>query len=170
MTWIFVWCRFDYAGIAILIVSSFYPPVFYGFQCHQIWRNAHLAVITAFGELRTNLTNLPALSSILQSFVEEFKERDGLSFSSSIPIVRYLLFTVSRGFIQFNYCNLISADFEYYLLKLTWGKQSAYYCAAPVLSTWALGCRFSPVSSELGMSCILPSLGLCQCMFFSGQS
>ncbi|KAF5831771.1 hemolysin-III related-domain-containing protein [Dunaliella salina] len=31
-----VW-RLDYTGIAVLIVTSFYPPVYYGFMCAPIW-------------------------------------------------------------------------------------------------------------------------------------
>jgi adiponectin receptor len=43
-----IW-RFDYAGIAVLIVASFYPPVYYGFMCHPVWAAGYLAVITALG-------------------------------------------------------------------------------------------------------------------------
>eukprot|EP00197_Chlamydomonas_leiostraca_P014366 CAMPEP_0202883232 /NCGR_PEP_ID=MMETSP1391-20130828/39153_1 /ASSEMBLY_ACC=CAM_ASM_000867 /TAXON_ID=1034604 /ORGANISM="Chlamydomonas leiostraca, Strain SAG 11-49" /LENGTH=88 /DNA_ID=CAMNT_0049566215 /DNA_START=48 /DNA_END=310 /DNA_ORIENTATION=+ len=43
-----IW-RLDYAGIAILIVSSFYPPVYYGFMCAPYWAAAYLTVSTILG-------------------------------------------------------------------------------------------------------------------------
>ncbi|KAI0525061.1 hypothetical protein KFK09_004451 [Dendrobium nobile] len=41
--------RFDYAGISILIVSSFYPLVYYCFACLPFYRNLYLYTITLFG-------------------------------------------------------------------------------------------------------------------------
>ncbi|DBA84229.1 TPA: hypothetical protein ACH3X2_006294 [Trebouxia sp. C0005] len=43
-----IW-RFDYVGIALLIVCSFYPPVYYGFMCYPWWQMFYLALITALG-------------------------------------------------------------------------------------------------------------------------
>eukprot|EP01024_Parvocaulis_polyphysoides_P032645 TRINITY_DN29215_c1_g1_i1.p1 TRINITY_DN29215_c1_g1~~TRINITY_DN29215_c1_g1_i1.p1 ORF type:complete len:332 (-),score=19.37 TRINITY_DN29215_c1_g1_i1:344-1339(-) len=43
-----IW-RFDYAGIAILIVSSFAPLVCYGFQCQPFWRDLYLIVTALLG-------------------------------------------------------------------------------------------------------------------------
>ncbi|KAG2496970.1 hypothetical protein HYH03_004976 [Edaphochlamys debaryana] len=43
-----IW-RFDYAGIAILIVASFYPPVYYGFLCQPYWRVFYLITTTIMG-------------------------------------------------------------------------------------------------------------------------
>ncbi|GLC48766.1 hypothetical protein PLESTB_000145700 [Pleodorina starrii] len=43
-----IW-RFDYAGIAILIVASFYPPVYYGFMCQPYWRVFYLITTTVMG-------------------------------------------------------------------------------------------------------------------------
>lgn len=45
----FVW-RLDYAGIATLIVTSFYPPVYYGFMCHRFYLAFYLITTTAMGE------------------------------------------------------------------------------------------------------------------------
>ena len=36
-----IW-RFDYAGIVVLIVTSFVPPVYYGFLCEAVLRNFYL--------------------------------------------------------------------------------------------------------------------------------
>lgn len=48
----------DFGGIAILIMGSSYPPIFYPFACHQVFatRNLFLIIITvsstlAFGSL-----------------------------------------------------------------------------------------------------------------------
>ncbi|KXZ46942.1 hypothetical protein GPECTOR_39g436 [Gonium pectorale] len=43
-----IW-RFDYAGIAILIVASFYPPVYYSFLCQPYWRLFYLLTTTLMG-------------------------------------------------------------------------------------------------------------------------
>ncbi|KAK9866830.1 hypothetical protein WJX84_000922 [Apatococcus fuscideae] len=41
--------RLDYAGITILIVTSFFPPVYYGFMCRPFWRNVYLGITTVVG-------------------------------------------------------------------------------------------------------------------------
>lgn len=41
--------RFDYAGIAVLIVASFYPPVYYGFLCRPLLAAFYLGLTTIFG-------------------------------------------------------------------------------------------------------------------------
>eukprot|EP00891_Asterochloris_glomerata_P007907 jgi/Astpho2/7907/e_gw1.00118.28.1_t len=43
-----IW-RFDYAGIAVLIVCSFFPPVYYGFMCTPHWQLFYLGVSTVLG-------------------------------------------------------------------------------------------------------------------------
>ena len=45
----YVW-RVDYAGICILIVTSFYPFVYYGFMCHTAWLTFYIISTTAMGE------------------------------------------------------------------------------------------------------------------------
>eukprot|EP00201_Polytomella_parva_P020082 CAMPEP_0175039790 /NCGR_PEP_ID=MMETSP0052_2-20121109/837_1 /TAXON_ID=51329 ORGANISM="Polytomella parva, Strain SAG 63-3" /NCGR_SAMPLE_ID=MMETSP0052_2 /ASSEMBLY_ACC=CAM_ASM_000194 /LENGTH=456 /DNA_ID=CAMNT_0016301797 /DNA_START=445 /DNA_END=1815 /DNA_ORIENTATION=+ len=52
-----IW-RFDYAGIAILIVSSFYPTVWYGFLCHSTIRWTYLLVTTFMGVATVMVTLL----------------------------------------------------------------------------------------------------------------
>lgn len=44
----YLW-RVDYSGITILIVTSFYPPVYYGFMCQPALRNFYLASTTLMG-------------------------------------------------------------------------------------------------------------------------
>ena len=43
-----IW-RFDYAGIAVLICTSFYPIVYYLFLCMPMARNIYLTAITIIG-------------------------------------------------------------------------------------------------------------------------
>ncbi|KAJ9186844.1 hypothetical protein P3X46_002373 [Hevea brasiliensis] len=41
--------RIDYAGIAALIATSFYPPVYYSFMCNPFFCNLYLGFITLLG-------------------------------------------------------------------------------------------------------------------------
>ena len=55
--------RVDYAGISSMIVTSFFPPIYYAFFCHPLARFAYLSTITILG-LVTILTLLsPSLSA-----------------------------------------------------------------------------------------------------------
>lgn len=33
----------------MLIVTSFYPPVYYGFQCTPLWRHVYLGAVSVMG-------------------------------------------------------------------------------------------------------------------------
>jgi len=57
-----VW-RFDYAGIAVLIVSSFFPPVYYGFMCKPIWKLLYLIPISLLGVSLTVFSTVTAFQS-----------------------------------------------------------------------------------------------------------
>ncbi|KAK8916923.1 hypothetical protein KSP39_PZI023120 [Platanthera zijinensis] len=59
---LFLW-RLDYAGISIMIVSSFFPPVYYAFLCHPIPRLIYLSAVTALGSLTAVAILAPAFSS-----------------------------------------------------------------------------------------------------------
>lgn len=55
--------RIDYAGITAMIITSFFPPIYYIFQCDPQWHFVYLGGITALG-LFTIVTLLsPALSA-----------------------------------------------------------------------------------------------------------
>jgi len=41
--------RLDYTGIAVMIVVSFFPPIYYIFQCEPHWQVVYLSAITAAG-------------------------------------------------------------------------------------------------------------------------
>lgn len=55
--------RLDYAGIAVMIVASFFPPIYYIFQCDPHWQLAYLAAITAMGALTVLALLSPHLST-----------------------------------------------------------------------------------------------------------
>ncbi|XP_034699061.1 heptahelical transmembrane protein 1 [Vitis riparia] len=55
--------RMDYVGIAVMIITSFFPPIYYIFQCDPHWQFIYLAGITAMG-IFTIITLLsPSLST-----------------------------------------------------------------------------------------------------------
>ncbi|XP_071702245.1 heptahelical transmembrane protein 4-like [Rutidosis leptorrhynchoides] len=45
----YIMLRLDYAGIAALISTSFYPVVYYSFMCHPFFCNLYLGFITLLG-------------------------------------------------------------------------------------------------------------------------
>ncbi|EDO36050.1 predicted protein [Nematostella vectensis] len=46
-----VFSRLDYSGIALLIMGSFIPPLYYGFYCDTTTRNVYMGVIVSMGLL-----------------------------------------------------------------------------------------------------------------------
>ncbi|GMJ07527.1 heptahelical transmembrane protein1 [Hibiscus trionum] len=55
--------RLDYAGITAMIITSFFPPIYYIFQCDPLWHFVYLGGITSLG-LFTIITLLsPTLST-----------------------------------------------------------------------------------------------------------
>jgi adiponectin receptor len=51
--------QFDYAGIAVLIVASFFPPVYYGFLCRPIYVVLYLSLVSIFGIATIAVTLTP---------------------------------------------------------------------------------------------------------------
>lgn len=51
--------QFDYAGIAVLIVASFVPPVYYGFLCRPIYVVIYLSIVCVFGLATIAVTLMP---------------------------------------------------------------------------------------------------------------
>ncbi|GMH16615.1 hypothetical protein Nepgr_018456 [Nepenthes gracilis] len=58
----FFW-RLDYAGISLMIVCSFFAPIYYAFHCQPYWRLFYLASITMLGILAIITLLAPSLSS-----------------------------------------------------------------------------------------------------------
>ncbi|KAI3665643.1 hypothetical protein L6452_44272 [Arctium lappa] len=55
----YIMLRLDYAGIAALISTSFYPPVYYSFMCHPFFCNLYLGFITVLGITTILVSLLP---------------------------------------------------------------------------------------------------------------
>ncbi|KAI7725446.1 hypothetical protein M8C21_025451 [Ambrosia artemisiifolia] len=58
----FFW-RLDYAGISLMIVTSFFAPIFYAFNCHPFSRLFYLSAITTLGLLAIATLLSPAMSA-----------------------------------------------------------------------------------------------------------
>ncbi|KAF9614360.1 hypothetical protein IFM89_018113 [Coptis chinensis] len=59
---LFFW-RLDYAGISLMIVSSFVPPIYYAFYCHPNFRSLYLTSITVLGIFAIITLLAPGLST-----------------------------------------------------------------------------------------------------------
>ena len=85
-----VW-RFDYAGIAALVATSFYPPVYYGFLCDPLPRVIYLTTITVIG-----------FGAILVSLLDKFQQTQyrifraclflGMGLCGVVPTAHKVLF------------------------------------------------------------------------------
>lgn len=53
--------RVDYAGIATMIATSFFPPIYYVFQCEPIWQWIYLSTISSMGIITVGVLFAPAL-------------------------------------------------------------------------------------------------------------
>ncbi|CAH9110840.1 unnamed protein product [Cuscuta epithymum] len=65
--------RLDYAGIAALISTSFYPPVYYSFMCYPFFCNLYLSLITLLG-----------IGTILVSLLPVFQNPEYRSFRAAM--------------------------------------------------------------------------------------
>lgn len=50
----------DYTGITVLIVTSFYPVVYYSFMCDSLYRYLYLGLITASGLAMVGISLVPS--------------------------------------------------------------------------------------------------------------
>ncbi|KAK1434673.1 hypothetical protein QVD17_00422 [Tagetes erecta] len=55
--------QMDYVGITIMIISSFFPPIYYIFQCEPVWQFVYLGGITIMGVFTVITLLSPALST-----------------------------------------------------------------------------------------------------------
>ncbi|KAJ4866609.1 Heptahelical transmembrane protein 4 [Raphanus sativus] len=86
----YIMLRLDYAGIAALISTSFYPPVYYSFMCDPFFCNLYLGFITILG-----------ISTVLVSLLPVFQSPEfrvvraslffGMGFSGAAPILHKLI-------------------------------------------------------------------------------
>ncbi|XP_010531306.1 PREDICTED: heptahelical transmembrane protein 4 [Tarenaya hassleriana] len=59
----YIMLRLDYAGIAALISTSFYPPVYYSFMCDPFFCNLYLGFITILGIATVLFSLLPVFQN-----------------------------------------------------------------------------------------------------------
>ena len=59
----YIMLRLDYAGIAALISTSFYPPVYYSFMCNPFFCRLYLGFITIFGIATIVFSLLPVFQN-----------------------------------------------------------------------------------------------------------
>ncbi|KAK4367846.1 hypothetical protein RND71_011638 [Anisodus tanguticus] len=86
----YIMLRLDYAGIAALISTSFYPPVYYSFMCYPFFCNLYLGFITLLG-----------IGTILGSLLPVFQTPEyrsiraslffGMGLSGAVPILHKLV-------------------------------------------------------------------------------
>eukprot|EP00262_Sarcandra_glabra_P009909 TRINITY_DN24741_c0_g1_i1.p1 TRINITY_DN24741_c0_g1~~TRINITY_DN24741_c0_g1_i1.p1 ORF type:complete len:469 (+),score=35.20 TRINITY_DN24741_c0_g1_i1:174-1409(+) len=86
----YIMLRLDYAGIAALICTSFYPPVYYSFMCNPFFLNLYLGFITVLG-----------IATVLVSLVPVFQNPEyrtmrarlffGMGVSGAGPILHKLI-------------------------------------------------------------------------------
>ncbi|KAF3439074.1 hypothetical protein FNV43_RR17349 [Rhamnella rubrinervis] len=69
----YIMLRLDYAGIAALISTSFYPPVYYSFMCNPFFCNLYLGFITLLG-----------ISTVLVSLLPVFQTPEFRSIRASL--------------------------------------------------------------------------------------
>lgn len=86
---IIMW-RIDYTGIALLIVSSFYPPIYYGFLCHPLWSAMYLSTISVLGVITLMACTMPQLG-VIRSRTTRAKLFATLGLSGVVPMVHQLL-------------------------------------------------------------------------------
>ncbi|KAF5788269.1 hypothetical protein HanRHA438_Chr10g0474531 [Helianthus annuus] len=55
--------QLDYVGITIMIITSFFPPIYYIFQCSPLWQFIYLGGVTTMGVFTIITLLSPALSS-----------------------------------------------------------------------------------------------------------
>lgn len=55
--------QMDYAGIAVMIITSFFPPIYYIFQCSPHWQIAYLTGISLIGVCTVITLLTPAFST-----------------------------------------------------------------------------------------------------------
>lgn len=85
----YVMLRLDYAGIAALIATSFYPPVYYSFMCDPFFCNLYMGFITILGIATVLFSLLPVFQN------PEFRSIRaslffGMGFSGVAPILHKL--------------------------------------------------------------------------------
>ncbi|KAK9055116.1 hypothetical protein SSX86_026197 [Deinandra increscens subsp. villosa] len=61
--------QLDYTGIAVMIISSFFPSIYYIFQCNPLWQFVYLGIITVLGILAIGVLLSPTRMSGKYRFI-----------------------------------------------------------------------------------------------------
>ncbi|KAH0697408.1 hypothetical protein KY290_015275 [Solanum tuberosum] len=86
----YIMLRLDYAGIAALISTSFYPPVYYSFMCYPFFCNLYLGFITLLG-IGTILGSLLPVFQTPEYRVIRASLFFGMGLSGAVPILHKLV-------------------------------------------------------------------------------
>lgn len=118
-----IW-RFDYLGIAVLIVCSFYPQVYYGFMCSPTWQLFYLGLITALG-VATGVVSMH--NSFQAKNYRAFRARlfAGLGLTGIIPVLHSCVINYDIRAVH----TALWLDFVMGLLYL--GGATLYACRIP---------------------------------------
>jgi len=55
--------RLDYTGISLMIVGSYFPPLYYGFGCHNVERIVYLVLVSLFGVAGVCVSMFPVFAT-----------------------------------------------------------------------------------------------------------
>ncbi|OAY35615.1 heptahelical transmembrane protein 4 isoform X1 [Manihot esculenta] len=86
----YIMLRLDYAGIAALICTSFYPPVYYSFMCDPFFCNLYLGFITILG-IATILVSLLPMFQTPEFRTIRAALFSGMGMSGIAPILHKLV-------------------------------------------------------------------------------
>ncbi|KAL3346329.1 hypothetical protein AABB24_024992 [Solanum stoloniferum] len=86
----YIMLRLDYAGIAALISTSFYPLVYYSFMCYPFFCNLYLGFITLLG-IGTILGSLLPVFQTPEYRVIRTSLFFGMGLSGAVPILHKLV-------------------------------------------------------------------------------
>ncbi|KAJ6822791.1 heptahelical transmembrane protein ADIPOR3-like [Iris pallida] len=86
----YIMLRLDYAGIAALIATSFYPPVYYSFMCNPFFCNLYLISITLLGIATIAASLLPVFQSPEYRVIRA-SLFFGMGVSGVVPVIHKLI-------------------------------------------------------------------------------
>jgi adiponectin receptor len=90
--------RLDYAGIGIMIATSFFPPIYYVFLCQPAWRHFYLTSISVIGIGTVIISLIPVFQTAKYRAVRGLAFA-GMGLSGIIPGAHALI-----NFYQEPYC------------------------------------------------------------------
>ncbi len=90
--------RLDYAGIGIMIATSFFPPIYYVFLCQPGWRHFYLTSISVIGIATVIISLIPVFQTAKYRAVRGLAFA-GMGLSGIIPGAHALM-----NFYQEPYC------------------------------------------------------------------